>query len=134
MMTWLTRLSEDHGLTRFALETQTLDQFIERLFLRFFTRRPSVPERIFYTAALQPGYATRVVAAAPAERAASAPHQKFVAWSNHMKSEANTLRLEQQAAARRGEIATPHLEAAWRQRCEDVVWALLNAPEWTSIL
>ena len=26
-------------------------------------------------------------------------HRKYVAWSNHMKSEANTLRLEEEAAA-----------------------------------
>ena len=33
MMTWLTRLSDDHGLTAFALENQSLDTFINRLFL-----------------------------------------------------------------------------------------------------
>ena len=135
MMTWLTRLSDDHGLTTLALEHQPLERLVDRLFLRMFTRHPSAAERKIYVATLQPGYESRLVASAVIEPPpASAPHRKFVAWSNHMKSEANTLRLEEQAAARRGDPATARLEADWRRRFENVIWALLNAPEWTHVL
>jgi hypothetical protein len=58
----------------------------------------------------------------------------YVAWSNHMKSEANTWRLAEEAAARRGDPATTRLDPDWRRRLEDVTWALVNAPEWTHIL
>ncbi len=147
MMTWLTRLSDDHGLTAFALEDQPVDTFITRLFLRFFTRLPTAKELAFYRDALSPGYAGRVAgspslaardaASAPSTTAAAPaaprPRPKFVAWSNHMKSEANSWRLEEEAAARRGDPATTRLEAAWRQRFEDVLWAMLNAPEWAHI-
>ncbi len=133
MMHWLTRLSDDHGLTAFALEDQPLERFVDRLFLRLFTRTPSAAERETYLAALAPGFATRVVS-----RVAPPPpppgHRKFVAWSNHMKAEANSLRLEEEAAARKGDPATARLDPAWRRRFEDVIWALLNAPEWTHIL
>jgi hypothetical protein len=61
-------------------------------------------------------------------------HRKYVAWSNHMKSEANTLRLAEEAAARRGDPPTTQLDPEWRRRFEDVLWALLNAPEWTHVL
>jgi hypothetical protein len=134
MMSWLTRLSDDHGLTRFALEAQPLERFLERLFLRLFTRPPTAAERAFYTNELRPGYESRIVAR-PAP-AADKPHQyrKFVAWSNHMKSEANSLRLEEEAAARRGDPPTNRLDPAWRERFEDVLWALLNAPEWTHVM
>jgi hypothetical protein len=134
MMTWLTRLSDDHGLTRFALEHQPLDRFVDRLFMRLFTRPPTPAEKKTYTDALRPDYATRVLASAALATPASSSHHKYVAWSNHMKSEANTLRLEEEAVARRGDPPTPRLNAAWRARFEDVVWALLNAPEWTHIL
>jgi hypothetical protein len=50
-----------------------------------------------------------------------------------MKSEANTLRLEEEAAARRGDPPTARLDPEWRQRFEDAIWALLNAPEWTHV-
>jgi hypothetical protein len=135
MMTWLTRLSDDHGLTHFALEKQSLDQFVDRLFLRLFTRHPTAKERATYTDALRAGFETRIVASpqAPATQTPSHAHRKYVAWSNHMKSEANTLRLEEEAAARRGDPPTARLDSDWRQRFEDVIWALLNAPEWTHI-
>jgi hypothetical protein len=134
MMTWLTRLSDDHGLTAFALDSQPLEKFVDRLFVRLFTRPPTTAERTFYLNELRPGYETRVVASpAPAPEK---PHQyrKFVAWSNHMKSEANSLRLEEEAAARRGDPPTTRLDPAWRERFEDVLWALLNAPEWTHVM
>ena len=134
MMTWLTRLSDDHGLTPFALEQQPLERFVERLFVRLFTRPPTAAERSFYMNELRPGYDTRIVAR-PARAADNPPpRRKFVAWSNHMKSEANTLRLEEEAAARRGDPPTTRLDPAWRERFEDVLWALLNAPEWTHVM
>jgi hypothetical protein len=138
MMTWLTRLSEDHGLTRFALESQSLDTFVDRLFMRLLTRHPTMKELAFYRDALAPGYDQRRVATTALGSSAPStttprPRPKFVAWSNHMKSEANSWRLEEEAAARRGDPATTRLESTWRQRFENVLWALLNAPEWTRI-
>ena len=38
--------------------------------------------------------------------------------------------VEQEKAARRGEPATDKLSPEWRQRLEDILWAMLNAPEW----
>ena len=135
MMTWLTRLSDDHGLTRLALEDQPLDALVDRVFLRMFTRPPTPAERKNYTDLLRPGYASRLTLSTAAPPAATARvRPNYVAWSNHMKSEANTWRLEEEAAARRGDPATTRLEADWRRRFEDVTWALLNAPEWTYIL
>jgi mono/diheme cytochrome c family protein len=134
MMLWLTRLSDDHGLTQFALESQSLDQFVDRLFLRLLTRPPTEAERKVYLEALQPGFTRRAAAPRVVDILAPHAHRKYVAWSNHMKSEANTLRLAEEAAARRGDPATTRLDPAWRQRFENVLWAMLNAPEWTHVL
>jgi hypothetical protein len=135
MMTWLTRLSDDHGVTELALESQSLDRLIERLFLRLLTRLPSAEERSTYTALLRPGYSTRIVSTSLINLSPpSRQRTKFVAWSNHMVREANTLRLEEEAAARRGDPPTKRLDQEWRQRLEDVLWAVLNAPEWAHVL
>ncbi|MBI5768134.1 MAG: DUF1553 domain-containing protein [Verrucomicrobia bacterium] len=134
MMSWLTRLSDDHGVTRLALDAASPAQFVDRLFVRFFTRHATKAEAEFYAQALQAGFARRIVSMTAPAAPASAPHRKYVAWSNHMKSEANSLRLEEEAAARRGDPPTARLAPEWRRRCEDVLWALLNAPEWTEIL
>ena len=137
MTTWLTRLSDDHGFTRLALEKKSVDDLVERLFLRMFTRAPTATERKIYTDLLRPGFATRIISAQTAATPIAAPPRarpKYVAWSNHMKSEANTWRLAEEVAARRGDPATSRLDPDWRRRLEDVTWALVNAPEWTHIL
>src|SRR5262249_14395172 len=41
MGTWLTRLSDDHGITQLAIDAKTLDELIDGLFLRVLTRRPT---------------------------------------------------------------------------------------------
>lgn len=134
MMLWLTRLSDDHGLTRLALEEQPVERLVDRLFLRLFTREPTASEREQFVAALRPGYADRIVAQTT-DPSATAPRSrpKFVAWSNHMRAEANQLRLLEAEAARRGDPPTGRLQTEWRERLEDALWALLNAPEWTQV-
>ncbi len=133
MMTWLTRLSDDHGLTALALDAVSPEALVDRVFLRFFTRAPTPAEKQLYIETLRPGFAGRVLAREVAPPP-PAPRRKFVAWSNHMKSEANSLRLEEEAAARKGDAPTARLDPAWRRRFEDVLWALLNAPEWTHVM
>jgi hypothetical protein len=135
MTTWLTRLSDDHGLTQFALKRQPLDKFIDRLFLRFLTRHPTEMERKIYSDVLERGYDTRIAPRVAAVEATAPTHtyRKYVAWSNHMSQEANSLRMEEAANAKRGDLPTTLLVADWRARFEDVIWALVNAPELTLI-
>ena len=136
---WLTRLSDDHGITKLAMENQGVDQFIDRLFLQLLTRKPTGEEKARYTQYLAPGFENRIVSAAQSEihnpkseipTSAERRPAKYVSWSNHLDPEATIVRQEQELAARRGDPPTEHLNAAWRQRLEDVLWALLNAPEW----
>jgi hypothetical protein len=37
--------------------------------------------------------------------------------------------MEQEKAARAGDPPTARLDANWRGRAEDVLWSMLNAPE-----
>ncbi len=57
---WLTRLSDDHGITSLALQNQSLDQFLDALFLKLLTRHPTAEEKTRYTQYLSAGYDTRV--------------------------------------------------------------------------
>ena len=127
---WLTRLSDDHGITQFALKEQSLDQFIDQLFLKLLTRHPSDEERKLYAQHLSTGYDSRIThhesPAAPTTRV----REKYVSWSNHVNDEANLVRIEQEKAARSGDPPTEKLEPGWRTRLEDVLWAMLNSPEW----
>ena len=128
---WLTRLSDDHGVTMLALKKQSLDQFIDSLFLKLLTRHPSSEERELYTKHLGTGFDTRINPASTNRPPASnRVREKYVSWSNHLDSEATTVRMEQEKAARAGDPPTDRLNADWRQRLEDILWAMLNAPEW----
>jgi hypothetical protein len=129
---WLTRLSDDHGITEFALLDQPLDQFINRLFLKLLTRHPTAEERELYTKHLVSGYDSRVLKLETSnlKPQSNRVREKYVSWSNHVNDEANVVRVEQEKAARRGDPPTEKLDVAWRTRLEDVLWAMLNAPEW----
>ncbi|MCB1063303.1 MAG: DUF1553 domain-containing protein [Verrucomicrobiae bacterium] len=133
MGTWLTKLSDDNGITQLALEEQSLDRLIDRLFLRLLTRMPTEEEKTRYTRVLREGYDDRII---PEEARQKAPDSgprvpvRFVSWSNHLDGAANTLAQEKETAAREGEPPTNALTTEWRLRMEDVLWAILNAPEW----
>jgi hypothetical protein len=131
MGSWLTRLSDRHGITRLVLRDQPLERLIDRLFLRLLTRLPAAEEKRRYTEALSPGYETRVIP--DSKRVKSKPIKRervrYVSWSNHVDGPANALALEKEIEARRGDPPTNALNDDWRLRMEDVLWAILNAPE-----
>lgn len=127
---WLTRLSDDHGITQLALrENQSVDQLVEDLFLTLLTRLPTPDERGEFRRQLEPGFESRRVETEEAPVRERRP-PRYVSWSNHLTEEANAIKIELEAAARRGDPPTARLEPDWRQRLEDALWALLNAPEW----
>lgn len=127
--TWLTRLSDEHGVTQLAIESQTPEDLVDRLFLRVLTRRPTADEKASLAEHLRPGFSERIVKNPPAPVSVKRVPPKYVSWSNHLTEEANQIKIELEAAARRGDPPTPRLTATWRERMEDVLWATLNSPE-----
>jgi len=132
MSGWLTRLSDDHGVTRLALENQPVESLVDRLFLRMLTRNPSPEERARYVSVLAKGYENRIIDTPATLEAPSGTRvrEHYVSWSNHLDAEATIVRHQQEIDARRGDLPTTRLDADWRERLEDVLWALLNSPDW----
>lgn len=128
MSGWLTRLSDDNGLTELALKAPTVDDLIDALYLRLLTRRPSEAEKERTSGYLREGFDTRKVEHPPKPEV---PHvaPAFVTWTNHLLPQSNTAKEKLAEAARKGDPPTTKLEPDWRQRCEDVIWALINSPE-----
>ena len=128
MSLWLTRLSEDHGMTEIALREQPVEKLVEELFTRILSRNPTDREKARYVSWLAVGYTTRRVSNPVIEHR---PHivPKFITWTNHLQPESDPAAQERIVAVQKGDPPTPRIEPEWRARCEDVIWALLNSPE-----
>ena len=128
--TWLTRLSDDHAVTALALRAASPEALVDELFLRILTRTPAPAERERFAALLREGFSDRRVNAPEAPGPAQPRRPAYyVSWSNHLDADATLVRQAEEATARRGDPPTRRLNEEWRRRAEDVVWALVNSPE-----
>ena len=126
---WLTRLSDQSELTTLALSAKSPDEFVDALFLRLLTRAPTPSERHQFVALLSTDFSTRRIPSNEIPPPYTPKRYRNVSWSNHLNTEANTIKIEMQAAARAGDPPSRFLKNEWRQRAEDAVWALVNNPE-----
>ena len=129
----VTRLSDDNALTAIATRGDiTLRQLTRETFLRIASRLPTPEEETMLASYLKEGFDSRLIVsenAAPKKRKAQRP----VSWSNHLNSEATTIKMEAEREARAGDPPTERLAPAWRERMEDAVWSLVNSPEFVFV-
>ncbi|MGQ0637041.1 MAG: DUF1549 and DUF1553 domain-containing protein [Planctomycetaceae bacterium] len=126
-------LSDDSSLTDLALEDQPVERLVETLFLRVLTRPPTDDERRTFANLLREGYAERQIAAEKTAATRRSATATGVSWSNHLSPEATRIKLELERVAREGDPPTGRLSSEWRERMEDVVWALVNSPEFVFV-
>ena len=129
LTTWLTRLSADHGLTAECLQERPAEDLLEVVFLRLLTRRPTKEERDRFLALLGEGYENRIIPVAERKKLPWPKKIPAVSWSNHLSPEANAIVIELEKRAREGDPPSNALNPAWRERMEDVLWAVINSPE-----
>lgn len=126
-----TRLSDDHSITELALADVPLQRLVRDICLQLLSREPTAEETQQFVALLSPGYESRVV-----PDAVKRPRRRLrnpVSWSNHLHHRATTIKLELERQVREGDPPTERLQADWRERLEDVVWALINSPEFVFV-
>ncbi|GDY20692.1 hypothetical protein LBMAG56_20380 [Verrucomicrobiota bacterium] len=128
-----TRLSEDCGLTDLCVKSQPLPALIDQVFLRVLSRPPTASERELLVQSLEVGYADRVVAGAVAKRKKEYDPTLLLSWTNHLNPKATDLKMAAEERARQGDEPTPRLQPHWRERMEDVLWALVNSPEFVFV-
>lgn len=130
--TRMARLSDDSAFTDLALRNLPLRELIDESFLRVLSRAPEESERKLYANLLEPVYANRVVAGAQA-RATKRESDGRVSWSNHLSAEASLIRMEEERKLRFGDQPTARLHKDFRERYEDMLWALINSPEFAMV-
>ena len=126
---WISRLTEDSGLTTEALRARSPEELAESIFLRFLSRPPSPQECERLVALLGPGFEGRLVEGPSPENRPGPVHRPRVSWSNHLSEEANRVMLDDGRQARAGDPPTSRLRPEWREAMEDAVWSVFNLPE-----
>ncbi|MFH5804037.1 DUF1549 domain-containing protein [Alienimonas sp. DA493] len=122
-----TRLSDDSRFTEFALAANSPEALAERTVRAIFTRGPTAEEVSLFEELLSEGWDERKTG-----RPANPPHfleNPGVTWTNQFISEAAARQIELRKKVEAGDPPSARLTDDWRQRYEDVLWALLNSPE-----
>jgi hypothetical protein len=129
----ISRLSDDSSFTELALRDQPIDDLVTQLFQRVLSRAPSEKEHTTFSAALRDGYEDRRRAVSSGELPRKPRVTKFAMWSNHLHPDTTPVVYELEKIVRAGDLPTPRLVPAWRERMEDAVWALMITPEYAFI-
>ncbi|MCI0460068.1 MAG: DUF1549 and DUF1553 domain-containing protein [Gemmataceae bacterium] len=125
----ITQLSDDSAITALCLEDRPLPDLIRAVFRHVLSRAPTAEEMAIFRDLLKDGYDTR---RAPGVQNVAQRRPATVAgvsWSNHLSPEATRIKLELERAVRAGDPLTQRLRADWRERMEDLLWSLVNSPE-----
>ncbi|ADB15038.1 protein of unknown function DUF1549 [Pirellula staleyi DSM 6068] len=128
----IAQLSEDSRFTLLALEDQPIEKFVEQVFVEMLARKPTAAESAIYVELLTPGYSERRTGK-PAGPMPKRIPRDGVSWSNHLSNESNQVRIDLQKQLEAGDPPTTRLTADWRERAEDMVWILLNTPEFVFV-
>ncbi|WP_166819682.1 DUF1553 domain-containing protein [Thalassoroseus pseudoceratinae] len=124
-----TRMSSDSAFTELALKDVAVDEFIDSVYLRTLTREPTPEERIAFRELLSDGFEKRVRELPANAIATPRPYNRGVSWSNHLSEDANSVMIDLQKAVVAGDPPTKRLDDNWRARAEDLLWSMINTPE-----
>lgn len=127
------RLSDDSAFTELCLEEQSVESLVEKVFVQVLTRMPLPGEKKMFVELLRPGYPDRRPENYPVLRQKKRLLVSPVSWSNHLSPEATRIKLELEKRAREGDPPTRRLRKDWRERMEDMLWSLMNSPEFVFV-
>jgi hypothetical protein len=97
------------------------------------TREPTERERATFVELLRDGFDRRITSLSAPEKKARSPNALGVSWSNHLKPIANERKIKLAGELEQGDPPTDRLSAGWRERAEDMIWTLINSPEFVLV-
>jgi hypothetical protein len=126
-----TRLSDDSTFTQLALQNRPVSELVRSVYERTLTREPTSDEREFFVELLSEGYADRIDRTQLNAPTPVLPgiRRTGVGWSNHLKGAASDVQIAAEETVRQGDPPTKKLHPEWRERFEDMLWTLMNSPE-----
>ncbi|WP_339743791.1 DUF1553 domain-containing protein [uncultured Rubinisphaera sp.] len=124
-------ISENGELVQVCLQASSPEEIVNNLFQRILTRKPTAEEKTQLCSLLEPGFESRKtdVTVAPKPEVVRSP----LTWTAHFDPDASREGIRQQQMANQGDKPTERLDPKWRVKVEDIVWALLNSPEFVFV-
>jgi hypothetical protein len=122
-----TRLSDDSAFLELALHASSPSELIDTTVRRVLGRPASDQEQALFGELLAEGFAERTIDAEPL--AFRDYTTTGVSWSNHLHPDATRAQKDLQDEVAAGDPPTPRLNTDWRECYEDMLWSLLNSPE-----
>ena len=129
----IARLTDDCAVAGLCVQDQPLPALVEGLFIRVLSRHPTAAERAKFVSYLEAGFKQRVVACGPKKLRKDFDGSQLLSWTNHLNSKASEIKYLVEEKARQGDEPTPRLNKDWRERAEDVLWAMVNSPEFVFV-
>ncbi len=129
----IARLTDDCAVTDLCVENQPLPALVDAVFARVLSRPPTAAERTKFVAYLEAGFKERVVDCGPRKSRKDFDHAQLLSWTNHLNAKASEIKYAVEEKARLGDEPTPRLKRDWRERMEDVLWAMVNSPEFVFV-
>ena len=129
----VSQLSDDSAFTELALQAKSPEEFINMVTQRILTRPATKSELALFQPLLRDGFENRIVPGNPPIRRPGPPRSTGVSWSNHLKPEATQRKQRLADELAHGDPTTSRLNADWRERAEDVIWSLINSPEFVRV-
>ena len=128
----IARLSDDGAITELCLVDQPAEALVRAVVLR----DPFPPGHGFRggEAGRFPGHhLCRPRRPGAPIRPPMRPSRRRVSWSNHLQPDATRIQMEEEQVVRDGDPPTARLKPEFRERMEDIVWVLVNSPEFIFI-
>lgn len=124
-------LSDDSALTELMVSATTVEELVRDVYVRVLDRPPTPEEQSCFVDLLKPGFSERLTG----QPARETPLRliNMVAWTNHVEPEANTFKTELEKIVEQGDPPSARLAVEWQQRASDLVWTLINSPEFVMV-